>query len=393
MGEIKITCLTPLWTGDIDSKCYLLESSGIMGSLRWWTEAILRSLNYFACDPTDGDNRCPKESRDNNKKLDEYCLSCLIFGATGIRRLFRLEVEGGKPVFSGSQINIRPYGRNRGWYLGSGLEGDITFKIIPLDKKFDINLILIPLEIISKWGGLGAKTQHGYGVIQINTCLEIDFNRFFKAIENITKEENLPNKIKLRNENHNGLLNLTEMFFAKVQFEVTDENWWKKVDGIKGKYEDDGRMISWIKSGSVPIAPSIKNWLRYGDGRNLWQTGNPNNDMHIENWLFGTIRNDKRASKINISCAYKLNDNLWEFRIWGWIPKANNPEGFDRETFLNNLKNALKGNENMSVPWKQLLGDQTKNFKLFVWRKFNSSQDTIDQENNIKNFIESLAND
>ena len=383
MEEIKITCLTPLWTGDIDSKSDLLESSGIMGSLRWWTEAILRSLNYFACDPTDGDNRCPE---------DEYCLSCLIFGATGIRRLFRLEVEGGRPIFSGSPINIKPNGRNRGWYLGSGLVDKINLKIVPLSRNFDINLILVPLKIIANWGGLGAKTQHGYGVIQINTSLETDFNRFLKAIENITKEENLPNQIKLRNKLRNkdntGLPNLTEMFFAKVLFQVNSLDWWKKINGVSQRgqrdyyegYANNGRMKNWVKSSSVPIAPAIKNWLRYGEGKELWKPSDKNEDKGIANWLFGTIRNDKSASKINISYA-----------VFCLKKKSNYPEKFNREKFLEGLKEALEGKGSNPMPWNKILGSQACNHKLTAWQEYKSQGETVELNiTNIEAFIKSL---
>ena len=346
--EVKVI-ITPIWTGDIDQRSELLQLLGFVGSLRWWAEAILRSdNNRYACDPT-SDGRCPKE--DRNKKY--YCSACLIFGATGIRRTFRLNVSGGKRTFVGRPLNIKPSGRNKGWYLGTGIVGEINLEIIHLDKDFDESLALLPLIIASKWGGIGAKTQHGYGVVKIEDCPKIEFNRFKEAIEKITDKERLSKfKIELRHENNNGLPNLREMFFAKVQFEVTDENWWKQIDGIRSdnksdeqrrhrEYENDQRMINWVSSGSVPIAPAIKNWLRFGkkittkEGKKIQVS--PFSEVYnkrISNWLFGNSEeNNKTASKINISCAYPVNDNLWEFRIWGWIPKDGSPARFDRNGF------------------------------------------------------------
>jgi len=184
-------------------------------------------------------------------------------------------------------------------------------------------------------------------------------------------------------------------------------------------------MIEWEKTNSIPISPVIKNWLRYGDG-------NKNMDRRIQNWLFGTTqrvcsicyeevrqhRNDPQkfwcsnceqslekektleriASKINISCAYKINDTTWEFRIWGWIPINENPDGFNRGNFLNTFKKALnednskealnEGNSKEAlneegktpIPWTKLLGNQTKNHKLIAWREFNSSRDTVTED-------------
>jgi len=425
--KFTITTKTPIWTGDIDQKSNLLQSSGIMGSLRWWAEAILRSINKFACDPT-GNERCPAE--DKNKK--HYCSACLIFGATGIRRVFRLNTSGGERVFTGSTLNIKLWGRNRGWYLGNGVMGEINLEITPLDKDFDKCLVLLPLIIASKWGGIGAKTQHGYGVVKIDPRPEIDFDRFKEAIEKITNQQRLSKlKIELRRGNHNGLPDLREMFFAKVQFEA-ENDWWKKVNGIAPRLQDnyrgyvnDPRMIDWIKSGSVPIAPAIKNWLRFENRTRLWRTNDPHMDRRIENWLFGTtertcqscyekIRKDRNnpqnfwcpncnksirkeetferiASKINVSCAYPVNDNLWEFRIWGWIPKGGLPAGFDRDGFLDNLKQVLDGSGSVTVSWNELLGDQTESHKFKVWREFDSSRDTVKpNESDIGNYIQNL---
>lgn len=394
MNEIKLRLITPLWTGDIDSKSYLVQTTGIIGSLRWWTEAILRGLNYFACDPTGEDDRCPKETQKNSKKLS-YCSACLIFGATGIRRLFKLQISGGQRLFDGVPINIKPKERNRGWYLGSGLIGDINLNIIPLDKAFNENLLYVPLNIASNWGGLGAKTQIGYGVVKIKDKIEVRLDDFKKLLEERLKKLN----VEIRNNTNSTYPNLKEMFFAKVRFNVNNDEWWKEVDGIKpynsrnySGYRNDKRMISWINSSSVPIAPAIKNWLRFGDGRNLWVTRSHNVNT-IETWLFGTTRNQKSTSKINISCAYRINTHLWELRIWGWIPLEVCPTGFDRNGFLNNLQNSLSGKGGVSISWDSLLGPQTNNHRLVVWREFNCLRDTLKaNETDMGNFVHSLLN-
>jgi len=399
---IQLKIRTPLWTGDIDSKSDLLRSTGIIGSLRWWTEAVLRGMDKFACDPV-GDDRCPKENKAGSKKINLYCPACLIFGATGMRRLFRLELNGGTKVFDGSSLNIRPDGRNRGWYLGSGIKGEIKLHIVSLERFINENLLFVPLTIAANWGGIGAKTQHGYGVVEIENSLNVDFNGFSNSIVSITGNERLSALgFELRTGNNDGFPNLKEMFFSKVQFEVKNDDWWKEVDGIRPDnqrnyrgYVNDLRIIQWIESDSVPISPAIKNWLRFGGGKGLWQTGNQNKDRRIENWLFGTIRNNKSASKINVSCAYRVRNNFWEFRIWGWIPNVGVPNGFNRECFLKNLKQALQVNGKITVPWKNernnILGSKTRKHQLKIWREFNSPRDTVKQnETNIDEYIKSL---
>lgn len=279
-------------------------------------------------------------------------------------------------------------------------------------KEFKESIIYLPLIIASKWGGIGARTQHGYGVVEVQNSILGDYKKYKQDLDNIINNKRLDTlKIKMRKEKNNPLPDIREMFFAKVQFEVQDGDWWKEVDGIKERgnkgeknyysgYINDSRIQKWIDSGSVPIAPAIKNWLRFGkkvklkNGRDFQVS--PFNEIHnreISQWLFGSSdENNKMASKINLSCAYRINNNLWEFRIWGWIPKNYLPDRFNRETFINNLKLCLNGNNNVKIPWQNLFGNKIKASEIKVcWREFNSNRDTVKQkENNIENYLQSL---
>jgi len=360
-----------------------------MGSLRWWTEVVLRGMDEFVCDPTEDDSRCPK-IKVADSKISCYCVSCLIFGATGLRRSFKSSINGGEGVFEGRPIVIKPKERHRGWYLGSGLKGSLELNLIPLDNRFDENLVLVPLAIASNWGGIGAKTQHGYGVMEFEEPSEINFKSFEDALNRI-KESRSSKNIKLRKENTGSLPNMQETFFAKVQFEA-NRDWWKNVDGIKGKLEMDNRVKKWVESGSVPVVPAIKNWLRYGNGKELWEKEESNN-RRLENWLFGSIRNYKSASKINISCAYITDHNRWEYRIWGWIPKNNSPRGFCREDFLHKFKASLDGRGSVKFPWEHLFGNGVQRHKLNVWHEFASSRDTTKpNEKEIESYLQTLLN-
>ena len=69
-NELKIKTLTPIWTGGVEGKCDRLHETGIIGSMRWWYEAIVRGLGGYACDPT-GEGRCEltgKERTDEERK-------------------------------------------------------------------------------------------------------------------------------------------------------------------------------------------------------------------------------------------------------------------------------------------------------------------------------------
>ncbi len=49
--KLELKTLTPLWTGGIGTMDRIHETS-IIGSLRWWYEAIVRGLGGNVCDTT-----------------------------------------------------------------------------------------------------------------------------------------------------------------------------------------------------------------------------------------------------------------------------------------------------------------------------------------------------
>ena len=77
----KFHALTDLWTGDVNGKSERLITTGLLGSIRWWFEVLVRGLGGRACDPTD--TKC----EDRN-----HCVVCELFGCTGWARKFRFEV-------------------------------------------------------------------------------------------------------------------------------------------------------------------------------------------------------------------------------------------------------------------------------------------------------------
>jgi len=191
--EIKIKTLTPLWTGGVDQTCDRLHETGLIGSLRWWYEALVRGLGGYACDPTseDSESRCAFDSRAYekaksdgcseqealNRGLKTICPVCYLFGTTGWARLFQLRVkdvpttplhfrtssrtneEWLRRVFGGESSNIDsikvPYGT---------ITIQLTFRR-PY-KEYAIRQIALILRIIAGYGGIGARIQHGFGQIQ-----------------------------------------------------------------------------------------------------------------------------------------------------------------------------------------------------------------------------------
>ncbi|MEW6380404.1 MAG: type III-B CRISPR module RAMP protein Cmr1 [bacterium] len=73
----RLRALTDLWTGDLNGKSDRLITTGLLGSIRWWLEVLVRGLNGNACDPTD--TKC----EDRN-----HCVVCELFGC-GAERIHK----------------------------------------------------------------------------------------------------------------------------------------------------------------------------------------------------------------------------------------------------------------------------------------------------------------
>jgi len=375
---------TPLWTGGVLKTCDRVHETSIIGSFRWWYEAIARGLGHHSCDIIK--NPCPEIKKDGNKEKRQWCDVCEIFGATGKHRIFKLIVKGdGKAVYNQKNakdlINIKPKGRNTGWYLGAGRysteDKPIRIEIHNLDYN-DVRLsaaLFSALTLVDRWTAIGARTQHGFGVVEITDRNGKKIR--FKDIDTLTTGKN----------NVRNLPNIKDFFFAKIQLIPKDENWKKQIDGFSNKKTKNllsQRLKNMPKS--VPSAPAVKNWLRYTLFADL-KISNTNFGSISDGSIFGQIKpkSNKQAAKISVSDAYKKNDH-WEFRIWGWIPDDDSvlPKK-TRTIFLKNLKGAL----NSCPPeLKDALGGCET--KLTHWREFDSDRDTIGKESEINQFIRSL---
>lgn len=141
--SIKFKITNEIWTGNEKGKnSKYIRETGIIGSLRWWYESIIRGLGGSACAITSIDSNCGE--RCNEKKR---CAVCELFGCTGWARKFRLEIEGkNKP------------------------RKEIILHFYELRKisRIEWDLIHLTFEVISKYGSLGGKmVDPKYGLVEI----------------------------------------------------------------------------------------------------------------------------------------------------------------------------------------------------------------------------------
>ena len=299
--KVRIKTLTPLWTGDAERKNTELRETGIIGSLRWWYEALIRGLGGSACDPTN--SKCEGEN---------HCDACELFGCTGWSRKFRLEVEFNTTIPE-VWIGTREKRGNR--YLkrnvaGFMSDGSIILTFIPLRdiSQNEWALLNKTLQIIADYGALGSKTSQGNGVIEIRE-------------NNLPHKDKKPEKLE-KSDNNNELPNLGNFFFYKFRIKfkedvsnLIDRNvfWTHALDHPNFQdYRENWKKL-WNDYHFLPISFHIRDAIRHLEGNR--------NERHA---IFGIGGNYAHGSKVFVSHGYKIDENdekTVEIRIWGYETK------------------------------------------------------------------------
>jgi CRISPR-associated protein Cmr1 len=135
--EWRLVARTDLWTGDGDGKGERVLPTGLLGSIRWWCEVLVRGLGGAACDPTDRKGRCPNG--------DGRCAVCELFGCTGWARKLRFEVRDTDGKVLSQKITKDKY---------------FLLRFTPLRhiRPEEWALLDLTLRLISGYGAMGGKT-------------------------------------------------------------------------------------------------------------------------------------------------------------------------------------------------------------------------------------------
>jgi len=376
--NFRIRTLTPLWTGDVERKSEKLREMSIIGSLRWWFEAIIRGLGSYACDSVD------EVVRKCELKVEEYkkgarpeeliCPICYVFGTTGWSKRFRLEIDGELNQLPFVIVKADERKDHRGWFLGTresgGLVGISEVKVY--GESWVKNILALLLNMSSSWG-IGAKTQDGFGICKFEG--QYDVNKAIKKIKDLISKFEQSRNSKL-------LPNMEDYFFVKITVEEDINSNIREVFNNK-LFKDSKNQISVeeflqhipeeYESRFYPTAPLIRYWLR-----SLFRNGSDN----LRHFLFGfvsikgtpspicrihyahvnkkgkgyfcpkckkTLKDEeiyeKMGSKIFVSHIYNVDNNKWEFKIWGYVPKTL-PNNENREKVLQKLFNEIRENKN-----------------------------------------------
>lgn len=339
--ELRIKTLTPLWTGGVEaSKVDRIHETGILGSLRWWYETIVRGLGGEACDPSRGECRFDAEKYARSQASDErkrLCDVCQVFGATGWRRRFRMSVV--EENVSNAQIQDkvalqhRQYTDNKGkprtptWYFRDPTQpntvpntpkiGCFSIKVISLATDFPPEVIAGLIQFIAKWAALGARAQMGFGVIELDK--RVDTEPLCKWLAQVVGSNHYPHLPSLQN-----------IFLARIA--PRNGAQFNERDTFNLKYDLRQRF-----------------------------TGQQNSDLR--HFIMGTVKGKRMAAKVKMSRPY---NNGREMHVWGWIPEEANVyrDSWNREKVVDVIYQHLN-----------------KNYTLQVWREMDSPRDTVTPNN------------
>ena len=197
---IRLRTLTPLWTGGVVTLVDRLHETGVLGGLRWWYEAIVRGVDGYACDPTSEDawERCSFDTEAYARTLAQtgdveqavkagiqgkVCAACYLFGCTGWRRRFRLEMVDGPKV----PLHLRStIAANASWFdlILAGKEKRykvkdhrvfywpdyrpaLRLRMEGYGAEYALSQLAMLLGFVESHAGLGAKLQHGFGQVSL----------------------------------------------------------------------------------------------------------------------------------------------------------------------------------------------------------------------------------
>lgn len=339
--DITLKTLTPIWTGGADGRSDRLHITGIIGSLRWWYEVIVRGLGGWACDPTDANG--PRCSYDDKKPetFDKICDVCRIFGATGWARRFRviivneeelLRKNPSRPLPSPSDMmTFSTTGSRRfsKWYLnGAPLHGTVAIRAITTgptdprtDELFQIHIIGGLIQFLDDWANIGAKPQMGLGIVKATMMPHAEFHHLMDHLQ--TMAGSIPNRT---------LPSLQNMFFACIQ------------------------------APTMAVEETFN--LKY-DLRDLLRRSFPMNPR-LRHFVMGTTRgsqDDHKGAKIMMSRPYSDGTRTM-MRVWGWLPEEVGRLGVPREQVIDRIYSYIK-----------------TGYTLHYWREWNSTKrDTILQK-------------
>lgn len=364
MAELRldVRMLTPLWTGGVQTgRMDRIQETGIIGSLRWWYEAILRGLGADVCDPTSDNpqHRCQfdteayqKSLQDEHDKskalqagLQDVCPACRLFGCTGWKRRFELSaaiMSNQLTPFWLATLDQR--GKFNHWWLSQVFKttnSKVYLGDLPLHARFIHGyesyeeVLKALLSLMADYGAIGSRAQYGFGQFAYPSAYPIEksIGIFRNQITTPTKPKNLVgNFYSLRD-------------FWCLQCHVSDKDR-QILKFQQANIVGNEQAFQRYKNCYLPVSFDIRYKLPGSQNKGLRQTYRLAHRKEETRQVFGTVveKEDKKwGSRVFVSHLYKGNDTdrHYQLRVWG----------FTDSTICQKIQAALEGifQNNISV--------------------------------------------
>ena len=356
--ELKTLPGSGIWTGGSDHTTMTsIKGSSLLGGMRFWTEAFLRSFGHGVCDCTDDKKEVYGQEKD-------VCAACHVFGCTGLARAFtlRIEPEGNgqenKMEIKKSRLKISDtekgdYALSQGWRGSLALALSCRRRLSwPLSReKGEVCLppeMLPAVFLMLEYGTLGALDQYGCGLVGMT-------NR--KALSAAVKEVALP--VDGQAKPGAGLADLKDFYFFKGKLDGAALQ--KKVPGTIRNISSGERM-----PGNFDHIVRLRRLLR-----DAMRFGKKDEHTALRHWVCGYMPT-KRGGGVPVGSHVSLGvTERGQLYGWGWLPEkrivmpsVNAARGekssasaqvfpdWLRQQALDNLKKAL-GSVCPNLTWKE----------------------------------------
>ncbi len=313
--KIEIKALTPIWTGGVGGSPNRLHETGLIGSMRWWYEAIVRGLSGYACDPTI-DKRCELSGKEKTQeeRLAKLCPACYLFGCGGWMRRFRLDVQSNTTV-PFQLATLEKKNKFNHWWLSqifeNCLQTDLPFGKLSLSFTYRdgevINQTNALLSILAHIGAIGAKTQYGFGQFDWKGKMELA-----------------------------DAINVIRKFLSDKNFKIDsiEDKWYSlnKFWSYEVSVSSDNELVNKFQKANVignetlsadylPVSFDIRYKLPEEADRGLRQAyySSCRNKQETRK-VFGTLENDKLGSRIFVSHLFKKKniEDGYRLKVWGF---------------------------------------------------------------------------
>lgn len=216
--EYEFEAVTDVWTGksylefkhNKKEKAWLLQdttnaeeliTTGLLGSIRWWFEVLVRGLGGYACDPNNSECQDAK-----------HCVVCELFGCTGWARKFRFSVLDESGTIKQERIKSKSSEKLKDKKNEENEKFTLRFTPLRNISEEEWNLLEITLRLISDYGAIGGKTVYkpsiqqkredkehhkDFGIIQmINTNKYNENSYLHMASSKTLTPEDISNKLE-----------------------------------------------------------------------------------------------------------------------------------------------------------------------------------------------------